>query len=196
MSITKASRKRSAAHTTCLVTLAYSYCYSCCFHKLSPTLRLRYPQASCRCLSGTPDVTVVCKIQFVSLLIVIYKSPPALPAILALPSLTPSLLFCFYLTEAMSSYSYFSNQTQRYSAAAAAAAGNSSSGGSQVAPSPNGMSSGGSSGDSSIRPARTPSVSSWSRLSLSVANDKDGNGPLGGSAGTEGARSVHPLRST
>jgi len=93
----------------------------------------------------------------------------------------------------MSSYSYFSNQTQRYSAAAV---GNSSSGGSQVVPLPNGASSGGSSGDPSIRPARTPSVSSWSRLSLSVANDKDGNGLLGGSAGTEGARSVHPLRST
>ena len=130
------------------------------------------------------------------LLIVVYKSPLTLPAILSLASPNPSLLFCFYLTEAMSSYSYFSNQTQRYSAAAATAAGNSLSGGSQVAPSPNGVSSGGNSGDSSIRPARTPSVSSWSRLSLSVANDKDGNGLLGGSAGTEGARSVHPLRST
>jgi hypothetical protein len=133
------------------------------------------------------------KIQFVSLLIVVDKSLLALPSLLSLPSLTPSLLFCFYLTAAMSSYSYFSNQTQRYSAAAV---GNSSSGGSQVVPLPNGASSGGSSGDPSIRPARTPSVSSWSRLSLSVANDKDGNGLLGGSAGTEGARSVHPLRST
>ncbi|KAF8315420.1 eukaryotic translation initiation factor 4E class II [Clavulina sp. PMI_390] len=89
----------------------------------------------------------------------------------------------------MSGHSYFSNQSQRFSSSATnqSPAHTTSSNG-------NGGSIGTNGPSASETIARPTRQMSRSRLSLSVATEKDGNGRI--SPASELPRSVHPLRST